>query len=126
MAPTGTNTHTLADKARTKVGKANAAAKPTIHVAKSKRQTKSGSTNKKLTSSNNRPKATKSDTVQELLRSGKGATIESMMQATGWQSHSVRGFLSGTVKKKLGLKLESERDKDGTRRYRIVEQAKAS
>jgi hypothetical protein len=41
------------------------------------------------------------------------------MAATSWQAHSVRGFLSGTVKKKLGHSIISSRDNDGARRYRI-------
>ncbi len=43
-----------------------------------------------------------------------------MQSATGWQPHSVRGFLSGTVKKRLGLKLQSSKAKDGERRYAIA------
>jgi hypothetical protein len=42
-----------------------------------------------------------------------------MMQATNWQQHSVRGFLAGTVKRKLGFSLNSEKPDDGARRYRI-------
>ena len=42
------------------------------------------------------------------------------MQATTWQGHSVRGFLAGTVKKKLGLELASSKANDEVRRYRIV------
>lgn len=42
------------------------------------------------------------------------------MAATGWQAHSVRGFLAGTVKKKLNLVLESNKAADGVRRYHVV------
>jgi Protein of unknown function (DUF3489) len=42
-----------------------------------------------------------------------------MMQATKWQQHSVRGFLAGTVKKKLGFSLKSSKLNGGIRRYRI-------
>lgn len=53
------------------------------------------------------------------LRLSKGATITMLMETTGWQAHSVRGFLSAVVRKKLGLALVSEVGKNGTRRYRI-------
>ena len=69
--------------------------------------------------------ASKSDRILKLLRQKNGATIEAMSEATGWQSHSVRGFLSGTVRKKLGLSLVSETGKDGKRRYRIATSAVA-
>ena len=42
-----------------------------------------------------------------------------MMQATDWQQHSVRGFMAGTVKKKMGFALSSAKDIDHVRRYRI-------
>ena len=54
-----------------------------------------------------------------LLRSEQGVTVEEMMAATGWQAHSVRGAISGSLKKKLGLNVVSKKT-DGVRRYWIV------
>ena len=64
-------------------------------------------------------KQTKQQTCLYLLRRAEGATIEELQAATGWQQHSVRGFLAGAVKKKLGLTLLSEKPDVGARRYRI-------
>ena len=68
---------------------------------------------------------TKVDKLLKLLKSKRGATIGQMQEASGWQAHSVRGFLSGTVRKKLGLTLASESNKQGVRRYRIASTGKA-
>jgi hypothetical protein len=61
----------------------------------------------------------KQSRVIAMLQSPVGTTIDSMMQATGWQQHSVRGFLAGVVRKRLKLKLESKKV-DGTRVYLIA------
>lgn len=65
--------------------------------------------------------ATKTDLIFSLLRKPGGATIDELTEVAGWQPHSVRGFLSGTVKKKLGLSLLTELDPEKVRRYRITD-----
>ena len=62
--------------------------------------------------------ATKHDRIIAMLRTSAGATIASLVIATEWQQHSVRGFLAGVVRKKLGLNLISEKTDKG-RVYRI-------
>ena len=62
---------------------------------------------------------TKMATVLELLRRKEGATIDDIARLTGWQYHSIRGFLSGTVSKKMGLALDSVKSENGERVYRI-------
>ena len=64
-------------------------------------------------------KQTKQQTCLDLLGRREGATVEELEQATGWQKHSVRGFLAGAVKKKLGLTLVSEKLDAEPRRYRV-------
>ena len=71
--------------------------------------------------STKRADSSKSDVVLKKLRSARGVTVGQIMEATGWQAHSVRGFLSAVVRKKLGLTLTSEIGKDGQRRYRVVD-----
>jgi hypothetical protein len=58
--------------------------------------------------------------VIALLSQPKGTTISSIMKATGWQQHSVHGFFSSVVRRKLGLALESEKPNDGDRVYHIA------
>jgi hypothetical protein len=62
---------------------------------------------------------TKQERMLTLLSRAEGASIEEMMQATDWQQHSVRGFLAGTVRKKLGFTLSSSKSTGDVRRYRI-------
>jgi hypothetical protein len=64
------------------------------------------------------PPTTKNAKMLAMLRSPSGATIVAMMKETGWQQHSVRGFLAGVVRKRLKLNLVSEEAKRG-RVYRV-------
>ena len=62
--------------------------------------------------------SSKQSAVLAMLREPSGTTIASIMKATGWQQHSVRGFFAGVIRKKLKLNLASDKV-DGERRYRI-------
>lgn len=62
----------------------------------------------------------KSEAVLRLLRRKRGATLAELQAATGWQAHSVRGFLSGTVRKRMKLPLTAEPGSDGVRRYAVA------
>jgi hypothetical protein len=66
----------------------------------------------------------KQSRVVAMLQAPSGATIDGMMMATGWQKHSVRGFLAGVVRKRLKLKLTSEKV-DSNRIYQIAGVGKA-
>jgi hypothetical protein len=68
------------------------------------------------------PKSSKLQQIAELLRRPQGAAIEELMQATGWQAHSVRGALSAGIRRKMKLALNSEKH-DGRRVYRVVDEA---
>jgi hypothetical protein len=60
--------------------------------------------------------------VLELLRRPEGATLQEIMSVTGWMAHSVRGFISGALSKKMGLTVESVKTPEGARAYRIKPQ----
>jgi hypothetical protein len=94
------------------------------HVAK-------GNSGKKATSAKKAPKSRKravapparkgSKTAQvlDLIQRAGGATLQELMAATEWQPHSIRGFISGTLGKKLGLAVESSKSDKGERTYSL-------
>ena len=67
-----------------------------------------------------RMSGSKKDIVLDQLRRKEGATLAEIAKATGWQNHSIRGFVSGHVTKKLGLKVESTKSEAGERIYRVL------
>jgi len=81
--------------------------------------------NKGATSAKSPKKATgarpgsKTAKVLDLLRRSGGATLKELRKATGWQAHSVRGFLSGALGKKMGLTVTSTKAEDEERRYSV-------
>jgi hypothetical protein len=85
-------------------------------AARPVRQSKHGQPAK--ASANPPPAQTKSETVLMLLRRPGGATLKAVMAATGWQAHSVRGFISGQITKKMRLKVKSIK-REGERTYSI-------
>jgi hypothetical protein len=77
------------------------------------------------TGTNSPQKDGKKQIILALLGRPEGATIAAMQKATGWQQHSVRGFLSGQVRKKLGMALQSQIAEAG-RVYRILTEERAT
>jgi Protein of unknown function (DUF3489) len=75
-------------------------------------------TNKRGTSK--KPNKTKSALIVGLLKRKSGASLEELQRSSGWQAHSVRGFLSGTLKKRMGLRVISAVTDTGVRRYRLT------
>ena len=119
---TGTSQVTGAEKA--KPGKKTRVAPKGAHVAtktakpatKAKASKKPALAHKKSGAARDGSKTAK---VLDLLKRPDGATLKELMKATGWQSHSVRGFLSGTVGKKMGVAVTSVKGEAGERTYSV-------
>lgn len=65
------------------------------------------------------PIPSKQDQVIALMRRAKGISLPDIVEVTGWQPHSVRGFVSAVIRKRLGLNVVAERTSRGVLRYRI-------
>jgi len=76
--------------------------------------------NKKATKDSVPREFSKKAIVLDLLRRKDGATMAEIAKATGWQNHSIRGFISGNLTKKMGLVVESAKNEAGERTYRIA------
>jgi hypothetical protein len=92
-------------------------AKRRAHVAPSKAKPARNATRaKKRTTARG---GSKTEHILGLLKRPGGATLKELLKATGWQPHSVRGFLSGAIGKKRGIPVESFKNTAGERGYRI-------
>ena len=96
---------------------------PNVAPANARTRKKAGKGPKRATARQGAKKASgrqgsKTAKILALLERPDGASLKELMAATGWQSHSVRGFLSGQVGKKMGRKVESFAQ-DGERHYRL-------
>jgi hypothetical protein len=90
---------------------------------------KKGKSGKKASPAKKAPKAadkaraardgSKAAKILDLLKRPEGATLAAIMKATDWQAHSVRGFISGTLGKKMGLTVISTKGEDAERHYSI-------
>ena len=118
------NTEETGAAAQPKPGKKAGVGARRAHVAPAK-----GKAGKKASPTKRAPKGqkkangardgSKAAKILELLKRPDGATAKELMKATGWQPHSVRGFLSGTLRKKLGLTVNSTKGEDGERTYSV-------
>ena len=104
-----------------------AAPKPRVAPAKAKSAKKTTSAKKAVKAARQATPAktervrqgSKTARVLELVKRSGGATLKHLVKTTGWQPHSVRGFLS-TLGKKMGLKIESSKTNDGERVYKLA------
>jgi hypothetical protein len=123
----------ITEETETVQPEANAAAKPTKKARVAPRRAnvapKKPKSGKKAGSAKKAPKGakkakaardgSKAAKILDLLKRPGGATSKELQKASGWQPHSVRGFLSGTVGKKMGLTVVSTKGEDGERSYSV-------
>ncbi len=95
-------------------------AKPASKKA-SKKEAKPAAAKKTAKATDGQPReGSKKAIVLDLLRRKDGATMAEIAKATDWQNHSIRGFISGNLTKKMGLVVESTKNEAGERTYRIA------
>jgi len=124
-------TYEVAEQTETAPGAATTEAKANKKAAASARRanvaptkTKAG---KKAAPKRKAPRSARNDvregsktaTILDMLKRPGGVTAKELLKATNWQPHSLRGFLSGTVGKKMGLTVTSTKGEDGERRYTV-------
>jgi hypothetical protein len=103
---------------------AAAKAEPRPHAAPVKAGTDTKATRKQKTPKS-APRAkgarpgSKTEKILDLVKRPGGASLNQIMKATEWQAHSVRGFISGTLGRKMGLKVVSTKTEDGERTYSV-------
>jgi hypothetical protein len=113
---TGAEKPKAGKKARVAPKRAHVAAKKATAARNAKPAKKVPKGVKKAESARDGSKAAK---IIDLLKRPNGATLAEIMKATNWQAHSVRGFISGSLAKKMGLPVESAKREDGERVYSI-------
>jgi len=103
-------------KARAAARQAHVAAPPAKPGKKTSPLKKSAQAGKRRKGARHGSKTAK---ILDLLKRSGGATLKDLMKATDWQAHSVRGFLSGTLRKKMGLAVTSTKSENGARSYAL-------
>jgi len=107
-----TRNATAAPTTKARVAKRSAKAAP----LKAQPATKAAGMNTAVTAQR---AGSKTEAILDLLKRPGGVSLKDLVKATGWQPHSVRGFLSGTIGKKLGTPVESFKSGEGDRSYRL-------
>jgi hypothetical protein len=122
LAP-ATQANTVAPQGADGALSANASTKPATsrpRRPKAPKTAKRAKVKRNMTSHTQARQGSKKAEILALIERPKGATLAEIQKATGWQAHSVRGFISGTLGKKMGLIVESARREDGQRFYRLA------
>ena len=93
---------------------------PTVKIAAAKRNVKSQPISAASTIKNVKSPISKKQHLIDRLKAPKGISMPELIKQSGWQAHSVRGFISGTIKKQLQYDVVTELNSSGDRIYRIV------